>query len=151
MMAGFGITQHHVADILLYITFLAGQLVYIMKRAGFSMRAGRAKSRWSYVTQNWDILAFRIVLQFILIYMPARHFAPSTVLGLVHIDVSNITSLHALTTPISSPEAMLGIGVGSDGLFDWLVDWISRSPKVPDVIKAWLTENVPPTPLVNGK
>jgi hypothetical protein len=148
MMSTFGITPHHLADVLLYLPFLAGQLVYIMKRAGFSMRAGRAATRMEYIHRNWDILGFRSVLEFILIYMPARHLAPAQILSLVHINADSFTSLPFLSSPMSGPVSLLALGIAADGLFDWLVDWASRSPKVPAPIKAWLSENVPPPPLV---
>lgn len=138
------ISGHHLEDLLLYVPFVLGQLVYIMKRAGFSMRAGRCSSRRQYVYQNWDILAFRSVLELILIYMPIRHYSPEQLLGLLHIDISGIKLLAAFQNPVSSPISLLAAGIASDGLFDWIVDWASRSSKVPQGIKNWLTENVPP-------
>lgn len=141
------ISAHQVQDLLLYIPFLVGQLFYIMKRASFSMRAGRAATRWAYVGQNWDILAFRSVLEFIVIFTPIRHYSPAQLLAVFHIDVSGISLLNFLESPVSSPISMLAAGIGADAWFDWLVDWTSRSPKIPQRVRDWLTENVPPMPL----
>ena len=141
------ITPHATEDLLLYIFFLGGQLIYIMKRAGFSMRAGRVPSRRQYVYRNWDILAFRAVLEFLFIFMPVRHYSPAQFLNVFHFDTSGISWLAFMQNPVSSPWSVLGLGVGADGLFDWLVDWASRSPRVPAPVKAWLTEEVPPMPL----
>jgi hypothetical protein len=138
------LSQHHLQDIALYLVFLAGQSLYIVKRAGFSVRAGRAKSRRDYLVRNWDILLFRTVLEFIVVYMPARHYSPGDLLRIFHVDIGGFESLAKLNSPIDSAEAFLGIGIASDGLFDWLVDWASRSSKVPDAIKKWLAENVTP-------
>lgn len=140
----FSMTAHHEEDLVLYLPFLFGQLIYIVKRAGFSMRAGRATSRWGYVYQNWDIILFRSALEFCLIFMPIRHFAPAQMLSFLHIDVSGFSWGADLATPVSSPAATLFAGIGADGAFDWLIDWASRSPKVPPVVKNWLTENVTP-------
>jgi hypothetical protein len=144
----FQLSSHQIEDFLLYIPFLAGQSVYILKRAGFSARAGRAASRWQYVYKNWDILLFRSVLEFILIFMPIRHYSPDQILSLFHIDISGISWLSTFSNPVSSPVSLLAAGIGADGMFDWLVDWASRSPKVPDAIKKWLTEEIPSMPTV---
>jgi len=141
------LSPHSIEDLLLYIPFLAGQGVYILKRAGFSMRAGRAKTRRQYVYQNWDIIAFRSVLEFLFIFMPVRHYSPAQLLGVFHIDITGVSWLSFMQNAVSSPWSLLGLGIGSDGMFDWLVDWASRSPKVPAAVKAWLTENVPPMPM----
>lgn len=141
------LSNHQTEDILLYLVFLLGQLIYMMKRAGFSMRAGRAPSRWRYITNNWDILTFRTVLEFIVVYVPIRHYSPNQILGIFHIDLSNISWLWFLNTSVSSPISVLAAGIGSDGIFDWFVDWASRSPRVPDAIKKWLSEEIPPMPL----
>lgn len=148
LLSSIHITPHHLQDLLLYITFLGGQLIYIMKRAGFSMRAGRAPTRRAYVYQNWDIIAFRSVLEFIIVFMPFRHLSPDQIIGLLHIDLSGVSWLSFLQTPLESPVGFLGLGIASDGLFDWFVDWASRSPKVPQAVRNWLTENVPP--MANG-
>ena len=145
-IAWITLSPHQIQDLLLYLPFLAGQLLYILKRAGFSMRAGRAKTRRAYVYQNWDILLFRSVLEFILVFMPVRHYSPSQILEIFHVDLSGFPTLAFLSTPVSSPVSLLGIGIGADGLFDWAVDWASRSPKVPQGIKNWLTENIAPVP-----
>lgn len=141
------ITQHQVEDCLLFIPFLLGQFVYILKRAGFSMRAGRCSTRRAYIYQNWDIITFRLACELVLIYFPVRHFSVDQILSILHIDLSSISWLRFLANPVASPVSLFGIGIGSDGLFDWLVDWASRSPKIPQVIKNWLTENVPPMPM----
>lgn len=142
------IQPHQLEDLLLYIPFLFGQLIYIMKRAGFSVRAGRSPSRWKYITLNWDIILFRTVLEFLLVFMPARHYSPSQILSLFHIDIGNVSWLSFFNNPMSSPASLLAAGIAADGIFDWIVDWASRSPKVPQAIKNWLTENVPPLPLL---
>lgn len=141
-------TSHHLHDVFLYFCFFLGQAIYIVKRAGFSMRAGRAPSRRAYVYQNWDILMFRSAFEFVLIFMPFTHFAPGQILAWFHIDISSFASLATLQTPVRHPVALFGVGIGSDGLADWFVDWASRSPKIPQGVRNWLTENVPP---VNGK
>lgn len=141
-------SSHQLEDMLLYIPFFVGQCLYILKRAGFSMRAGRATSRWDYVYRNWDILLFRSVLELIVVFMPVRHFTPAQLLGLFHIDLSGVSWLSFLNNPLSSPISLLAAGIAADGVFDWLVDWASRSTKVPQFIKDWLTENVPPAPLL---
>lgn len=144
LISAITLSPHEIEDVLLYVPFLFGQLIYIMKRAGFSMRAGRAPTRWQYVYRNWDILAFRSVLEFLLIYLPIRHYSPAQFLGLFHVDLGGVSWLTFLQNPVASPWSCLGAGIGADGLFDWLVDWASRSTKVPAPIRTWLTENVPP-------
>lgn len=143
-------SPHQTQDLLLYLPFLAGQLLYILKRAGFSMRAGRAPSRWKYICQNWDILLFRSVLEFIFIFVPVRHFTPDQLLSFFHIDLSGIEALNFLQNPVSSPVSLLFAGIAADGVMDWLVDWASRSDnkRIPGIFKKWLSENVSQ---LNGK
>lgn len=138
-------STHHLHDLLLYIPFLIGQMLYILKRAGFSMRAGRATTRRAYFYQNWDILIFRGGIT-LLIYGAARHYALGDLLRLFHVDLSGVGWFTALNTPINSPLAFFGLGIGADSLVDWGVDWASRdtNTKVPAWIKTWLRENVPP-------
>src|SRR5437588_730247 len=125
--------QHQIEDLLLYAPFLLGQLVYIMKRAGFSMRAGRAPTRWAYVYQNWDTLVFRTILEALTIFIPMRHFSLGQILEFFHIDLAKFSSLSALDSPVSSPVSVFAAGIAADGLFDWLVDWASRpeNTKIP--------------------
>lgn len=146
--AAIALTPHGVEDLLLYMVFFLGQCVYILKRAGFSMRAGRAASRRAYVYQNWDILLFRTVIDSF-IFEFFRHISPGQVLGLLHIDLSGVSWLSFLYKPLDSMWAFLGLGIASDGLVDWAVDWASRSPKVPDPIKNWLKENVAQLPMAH--
>lgn len=141
-------TPHQIQDVLLYVPFFAGQLLYALKRASFSMRGGRAATRRAYIYQNWDILLFRSVLEFIFIFMPIRHYSPAQILGAFHLDVSGISWLGFMENPVSSPVSILAAGIAADGLFDWFVDWASRSTKIPQPVRNWLTENVPPMPLV---
>lgn len=140
------LTEHQIQDALLYVPFLIGQLLYVLKRASFSMRGGRAKTRRAYIYQNWDILIFRSVLEFIFIFMPIRHYSPAQLLGFFHVDVSGITSL-SLESPVSSPVSILFAGIAADGWLDWFVDWASRSPKIPQPIRNWLSENIQSIPL----
>lgn len=137
------LTSHQLQDFLLYIPFLLGQLLYVMKRAGFSMRAGRAKTRRAYLYQNWDVLGFRAGLE-IVIFSLARHLSFGQIIGFFHIDLSSFTSLAFLNKPIDSPVAIFFLGIASDGLVDWAVDWASRkdNTKVPQRMKDWLSENV---------
>lgn len=137
------LTAHQVNDLLLYLPFLIGQLLYIMKRAGFSMRAGRAPSRRAYVYQNWDILTFRTALE-IGIYYVVRHYSLVQIIGFFHLNLSGISWLSFLDSPVESPIALFFVGVGSDSSVDWAVDWASRdqNTKVPQWVKNWLKENI---------
>lgn len=136
-------THHQVQDCLLYAFFLLGEMLYILKRAGFSMRAGRAPTRAAYFYQNWDVLLFRSGIA-LLIYGVVRHYSLGDILLLFHVDLSGISALKFLYTPIESGLAFFGLGIGADGLMDWGVDWASRkeNTKVPQAVKNWLTENV---------
>lgn len=138
---------HHLQDYLLYLPFLAGQFMYFLKRASFSMRAGRAPTRRAYFWHNWDILLFRAGIA-VFFYAFFRHYSLGQVVGFFHVDLSSVSWLKFIFVPLSSPLAFWGLGIGVDGLIDWAVDWASRkeNTKVPQRIKDWLTENVTPVP-----
>src|SRR5690242_4820339 len=109
-MNGMSLTEHQLHDILLFFPFFIGQLLYIMKRAGYSMRAGRAATRRAYLYQNWDILGFRAGLELI-IYSVVRHVSVGQLLGFFHFSLGASTSF--LNNPVNSPVALFALGIAA--------------------------------------
>jgi hypothetical protein len=139
------IPSHFTQDLLLYICFIAGQLLFILRRAGLAIRSltNPIKTRRQFLYENWDKLLVRALAGAVLIYFPWRHISLITILGWLHIDAS----IGWLAVLVGSGEASgivatAALGYASDSLLDWL----SISPKIPDWLRRWMRENIP-----NGK
>lgn len=138
-------TEHFVGDIGFYLCFVAGQFLFMLKRAASAIRnpTNNIKTRRQFFHINWDILSIRAIVEALVVYYPWRHIGVAAILGLFHIDTSQGWIHILLGTGIGSGAiAAVAIGYASDsGL-----DGISQYKKLPDWLRRWIAENIPPAP-----
>lgn len=131
------LSVHQDWDIALWLVFFAGQCVYILKRCAMAIRSktNPIKSRRAFLVANWDILAYRSVIEFALLFYPLRHLTVGTIAGIIHFSLP-------VWIPAESQVSAIGfffIGIGADVM----LDWIGESDKTPSFIKKFLQEQVP--------
>ena len=133
------LSQHFSHDIIFYLVFLCGQMLFILKRAGSAIRNQQTTitTRWQFVMFNWDTITIRGVIEFAMIFYPWRHFTMTQILSFFGYQRDPL--------PIpDSPVTSLLLGYASDSLLDWL----SMSQKLPSFFRDWIHENVPKLPLL---
>lgn len=135
------LTPHMKLDVFLWIFFVLGQLLYVLKRAGMSMRSGRIKKRRDYVFSNWDVLVIRMACE-LPIYWFIRHISIGAMASIIGWNLPSWVPADVLNSPV----AIFFVGLGADVL----LDWISVSSKLPDALKKFIKETVPPVPLNGG-
>jgi hypothetical protein len=141
------LSEHTIGDIGFYICFLAGQFLFMLKRAASCVRnpANTIKTRRQFFYVNWDVLSIRAAIESLVIYYPWRHLGIGMILGFFNIDTS-AGWLHTLlgTGVGAGPIAAIALGYGADsGL-----DAISQYKRVPDWLQRWIKENIPPAPTI---
>lgn len=112
-------------DLLLWLTFFGGEMVFVLKRASMATRSATnpTPSRWAYFKANSDLIFVRSVLAFIFIYYPFRHFGVDWLLG--------IFGWH-MPVPIQGGfVTSLALGYLSDSM----LDWIGTQKWVPNLLK----------------
>lgn len=128
-----GLTPYQQGDILYYVAFLVGQLLFLLNRASSAIRSksNPIKSRSAYISANWDILLTRIALE-AGVFIYARHIGVS---GLIAIFTT-------WKMPVQIPQS--GFSFGCMGYaVDSLVDWYAVSNKCPVWLQKWIKENIP--------
>jgi hypothetical protein len=131
------ITPHQLQDICYWLAFFCGQCLFVLKRADLSTRkpTNATKSRRAYVANNWVPLLIRMIIEFVVIFYPYRHFSLVT-----------IASWFGWHLPFDIPQSGFGafcLGFLSDGLLDWL-GTLQTIPKTNIAIPAWIKEQIPP-------
>ena len=128
------LSQHTETDILAYVFFVAGQSLFLLKRAGSAVRNPTAniKTRWQFFNLNWDTFAIRAIFESP-IYLIVRHFGLGQAAALVGWTVPQWLTLG------DNPLPFFFIGIAADSL----IDWAALSPKMPAFLRGWLGENVP--------
>ena len=118
----------------LWIFFIVGQLINILKRAGFAVRGPNAvASRKQYLLLNWDVLLVRGVVGAVIFWTWASY--PNLLTQVAkHFGYD-----YNLTIPVVPPVAF-GFGLALDVILDWFAD------KVPA-----LKRELPALPNGNGK
>lgn len=123
------LNQHQLGDLLYYLAFLGGQLLFVLKRSAQAIRSktNPIKSRHDYLRANWDVLLIRMAIEAPIFYL-YRHYDVNTILAF-------FTQWKA---PFAFPQgAMASFTLGY--LADSLLDWFGTSKFAPD----WLKENIP--------
>lgn len=126
--------DHVQSDVISYVAFLLGQLLFLLKRAGSAMRNPSTKilTRWDYFKNNWDTFGIRALMESPFFY-GWKHYGFASFVGLFgwHMPVW-------MTVP-DSPFTAFFLGYAADSL----LDWVSMSPKLPEFFQRWVKENVP--------
>lgn len=128
---------HMKSDLIFYAFFLAGQMLFLLKRAGSAVRNPKTgiQTRRDYFYNNWDTALIRGIIEFGLIFWPLRHYSIDQITQLFGWSAPAI-----LTGAVSSVVGFLCVGYAADSALDGL----SMSPKLPQFLRDWLHENVPP-------
>jgi len=124
------VNVHLEGDIVYYLGFLCGQLLFVLRRAAAAIRSktNPTSTRIHYIQSNWDLLLIRMALEIPAFYL-FRHYSLNTILGLFSI---------AWKAPLQVPQnALTFFMLGY--LADSLLDWFGLSKFAPD----WLKENIP--------
>lgn len=117
---------HVLADVIYYLAFLAGQLLFILKRAAMAIRSktNPTLSRRAYLYANWDVLGIRAALESFIFWV-WRHHLIGVVVAYFGYNIPEKISI-----PVN-PIVGFILGYFADSL----VDWASTSPKVPLLVR----------------
>lgn len=135
------LSPHVTQDIVNYVFFLFGQLMFILKRAGSAIRNPEKaiSNRREYLYHNWDTILIRGAFEVFLIFLPLAHFSIDQIAGFFGISVPAV-----LSGALSGVVGFFFAGFGADSLLDWL----AVSGKLPGFLESWLKENVPQLPML---
>ena len=145
------LTHHQVFDILYYLAFAGGQSLFMLKRADLAVRSplNAVHSKQDYFKSNWVPLLIRSFIEFVIVFMPYRHF-----------DTDKIVSAIGWNIPFHIPQNWVVsafLGYLSDSIMDWVVmqDKIAGIT-VPKLIKETIpqllvVQNIVATIKRNGK
>jgi hypothetical protein len=124
-------SPHLSQDLLYYLAFLGGQLLFVLKRAASAIRSktNPIASRRAFLYANWDVLLIRCVIE-LPIYFAFRHY-DSNLLLKIFTSWQVPSWLHVPDGPI--PIFTLGF------VADSMLDWFGASAKAP----SWLKETIP--------
>jgi hypothetical protein len=139
------ISEHAVGDIGFYMCFLMGQFLFMLKRASSAIRSttNPIKTRRQFFYVNWDVLSVRAAVEAIAVYYPWRHLGIGMILGFLNFNTSTGWIHTVLGTGVGSGAiAAIAIGYVADSGFDG----VSQSKRVPEWLKRWVKENIPPPP-----
>lgn len=121
----------HIQDIGNYAGFFIGVFLFLLKRAGMVMRAGKIRRRWDYFYANWDVILYRAAFEAIGCWM------------FIHYDLDKLlghwTGFQLPFEIPANPLTCFGFGL----LADFGLDWVLHSEKVPQVLR----EEIPTLPL----
>ncbi len=137
------ISDHAKADLFFYVFFLLGQFVFALSRASKAIRSKEnpVKTRREFFYHNWDVLLIRAGIEFVLFFLPWRHYSTATLLSYFGLSSDNFV-VNLLTIASESPSGAGALGFAADSLFDWL----SLSEKIPGFLRNWIKENIPGAP-----
>ena len=123
--------SHISQDLSFYLAFLAGQLLFVLKRAASAIRSktNPTATRRAFIYANWDVLLIRVAIE-LPVYYIWRH-------DLVNGILAMFTSWQ-LPAAFHFPQgAMVFFILGF--IADSMLDWFGVSAKAPE----WLKENIP--------
>jgi hypothetical protein len=120
-------------ELLCYVAFVLGQLLFVLKRAGSAIRSktNPIKSRREYIYSNWDVLLIRLMLEGVVF------------IACWHIGFTKILSMFTTwQSPISFPPLppfylFFGFFIDSG------LDWYGQSNIGPAFLRQFIKENVP--------
>jgi|HubBroStandDraft_6_1064221.scaffolds.fasta_scaffold1500834_1 hypothetical protein len=119
---------HWIADLILYIPFLLGQWLFILKRMGMAVRSktNPIRTRREYLYRNWDLLTVRMALELGIFYM----WRYNDLTGFIN----NHSSIHIdYVIPQGKIVALL-LGYCADSGLDWILTVIPFFQKMfPDL------------------
>ena len=131
------LTPEHRADVGYWIVFFAGTCIWLLMCAGAALRSKHnpLKTRWAYVSMNWDIFLIRQIPDLI-IFTVWRHVNMNDLLALAHIPWQPAFSgssgfVGAITTGFSA---------------DALIAYALKTKYVPDAVREWVQERIPELP-----
>jgi hypothetical protein len=147
MLASF-LSQHAVGDIGLYLCFLLGQFLFILKRSASAIRnpANPIKTRRDFVYRNWDVLSVRAAIEGLGIFYPYRHFGIVGILGWFHIVAPQWVSFLFGSGEASGAVVTIAVGYAADSALDAFSQW----SKLPAWVAKWMKENIPQAPIASG-
>lgn len=148
MFAAF-LSQHAMGDIGLYLCFLCGQFLFILKRSASAIRnpANPIKTRRAFIYVNWDVLSIRAAIEGLVVFYPWRHIGLATILSWFHIDASTgWLSVLVSNGEASGAIAAIALGYAADSTLDAISQW----SKLPAWVAKWMKENIPPAPIASG-
>jgi hypothetical protein len=124
-------TQHEVYDLLFYLLFLGGQLIFILKLADSAARGHNGiTSRMQYLSMNWVPLLIRMMFES-LFFFAYRHYT-----------VLTGEPWFPSWLPHWNPPQYGVLFAPFGYLSDSVLDWVSMYPKVP----AWIKAQIPAVP-----
>lgn len=128
-------------NLILWLFFFGGQCLFLLKRAGSAIRNQNTAvhTRRAYFFLNWDTIIIRAAIEAFFIFFPFHHFSLAQIIGFFGWNISS-SMLANLTTAADSVVAYFALGYASDSILDGL----SLSNKLPQFLKDWIHENVPP-------
>jgi hypothetical protein len=133
-IAAYFADAHNRWDLIYGAVFVLGLFVFMLSRSGKAMRAGRVPKRRVYFYQNFDILLVRAGIELAVIFWPYRHMTTE--------QISHITGWNI---PFKLPQAsVLYFLIGF--FADYALDHVAQMGWIPDWIKKWIAEVVPPAP-----
>jgi hypothetical protein len=121
--------------LVLWVAFMAGQLLNVLKQAAMAIRNPHnpVKTRRDYVYRNWDILVLRGAVG-VLLFWTYKTWPDGLTMLLAHFGVQ-----FNLNLPLIPPVA-LGLGLASDFCLDWV------AVKLPFLQKDLPRIDTPPDP-----
>lgn len=131
--------------ILFYIAFLAGQGLFLLKRADSAIRNPTTTilRRRDFLYHNWVTILVRAAIELVAVFYPWQHFSTSQILAFF-----GWSAWAGLTAGFSSVATAFVLGFAADSI----LDWISISQKTPEFLRNWIRENVPQIPTIkNGE
>lgn len=129
-------------DIVYWLVFALGQLLFLLKRADLAKRSplNGVRSIGQFFGQNWITLLFRSALEFVFPFYVYRHTDPAV--------LSSWIAKVGVNIPFRIPQSLVVAFLL--GLFsDMLMDWLAMQDSVAGIkIPSWLKENIPQLPEV---
>jgi hypothetical protein len=136
-----GLVPHHFTDLLYWLAFFGGQLLFILKRADLAVRSplNAVNSKWQYFTINWVPLLIRTFIEFVVIYTPYRD-----------IPSDKIIAAFGWNIPLKIPQSWV-VAAALGYLSDSLMDWGAMQEKILGIkVPSFIKETIPHLPEVQA-
>lgn len=137
----FGLTAHQEIDVLYWLAFAGGQLLFMLKRADLAVRSplNAVATKRQFFRKNWVVLLIRSFFEFAAVFMPYRHA-----------DTDAIARSFGWTMPFHIPQSWVVSALF--GYFsDSIVDWITMQEKIMGIpIPKFVKENIPQLTIVTN-
>lgn len=131
--------SHWKWDILYWLVFALGQLLFLLKRADLARRSpmNGVASMGAFFAFNWVTILYRSALEFVVPFWVYRH-----------VDVNAMIAKTGWNMPFQVPQSLVVSFVL--GLFaDFVMDWVAMQKSIAGIpIPSWLKENIPQLPEV---